>query len=415
MNAPVRRTTAEENILLTSTGKGTPMGELLRRYWWPIGVTADLQDKPTMVRLLGEDLVLFRDRQNRLGLIDALCPHRRANLALGTTNAQGLRCRYHGWLFNTEGKVLDVPCDVTGLKDRIKQKAYPVQELGGLIFAYLGPLPAPLLPRFDFLVMDGVRHARVTGFSECNWLQAVENGLDPLHASFAHGSAWAGAEPLPIYMDSDDTEFGVVYKSLRTTAIPGRYAYREQQCLMPGIANAPDGIGRTMKSFENYRGDYMDLPRSVRFNTPIDDTHTMVVRIVWKPASSPAEWIETPLTFPDWSPTNVEPYGELKRMENTPKLGYEWPTSIGGQDATIQDSMGAIVDRENENLYQADNAVIRLRNLLLRSLEDVKQGRDPHGTVRDKSRNDVIPIPVFEKLVTKDEFEQISSTRIAAE
>ena len=141
--------TREENETLTRVGAGTPMGDLLRRYWWPVGMSADAKDKPTFVRLLGEDFVLFRDGEGRPGVLGAYCSHRRANLCLGDVEAAGLRCRYHGWLYDVEGRVLQTPGEPaeSGLTDSIRHPSYPVEELGGLVFTYLGPQPVPLLPQ----------------------------------------------------------------------------------------------------------------------------------------------------------------------------------------------------------------------------------------------------------------------------
>lgn len=415
-----RRTSREENTLLTSTRAGTPMGEVLRRFWWPISVSEDLKDKPTFVRVLSEDLVLFRDGKGRLGLMDALCPHRRANLCLGTSGERGLRCRYHGWLFDVDGNVLETPGELpdSEFKTGIKQRAFPVQELGGFIFAYLGPQPAPLLPRWDFLAGEGPRYRRVTGFANCNWLQVVENGMDPVHASFMHGQTWTGVAPSPIYIDYAETDYGVCYRSARTTGDPDKVAFREHHLLVPGISVAPDGFTRNMKGdFASFSGGNSMLPRSARFNTPIDDTHTMVLRVTWKPEGSPAEWKTTPLQAPDWKPDLVQPYNEYKRMENTPPtLGYGWPAAIGAQDATVEDSMGPIADRENENLSgRIDGGVIMFRDILLRAIEDVKAGRDPKGVVRDPHVNALIDIPGFERIVDREEFRQIAATQQAAE
>src|SRR3954465_2427499 len=165
-------TTRQENEILTRVGAGTPMGDLLRLYWWPVGISKDLKEKPTFIRLLGEDLVLFRNFDGQVGVLAALCAHRRANLCLGSVGHNGLRCRYHGWAYDLQGNIVETPGEPDDtFKTTFKQPAYPAQELGGIIFTYLGPQPAPLLPRFDFLVGDGEREAKITGFANCNWLQ----------------------------------------------------------------------------------------------------------------------------------------------------------------------------------------------------------------------------------------------------
>lgn len=411
--------TREQNILLTSTGAGTPMGEVLRRYWWVIGVADELKDKPTFVRLLGEDLVLFRDGKGKAGLIGALCPHRRANLCLGSVGERGLRCRYHGWLFDVDGKVLETPGEPpdSTFKDGIKHPAYAVEELGGFLFAYIGPQPAPLLPRFDFLAAEGPRYRRVTGFANCNWLQVVENGMDPVHASFMHGQVWPGVAPAPMFVDYGETDYGVYYRSARPTGKEGQVVFREHHLLAPGISLAPDGFTRNMKGdFSSFTGGNAMLPRSARFNTPIDDTHTMVLRVTWKPEASPAEWKSTPLQTADWRPDPVEPYLEYKRLEDAPELGYGWPKTVAAQDATVEDSMGPLADRENENLSGLiDGGVYLFRQQLLKSVEDVRKGGDPKGTVRDPKVNELINIPAFERIVSEAEYEQLAGIGQAAE
>ena len=140
---------SEDNYELTRVGAHTPAGRMLRRYWHPVGVSADLKDTPKLVKILGEELVLFRKPDGQCGLLDSRCPHRGANLATGYVEAEGLRCPYHGWLFSVSGACLQQPCEPADsrFKERIQQVNYPVQELGGLVFAYLGPSPAPELPR----------------------------------------------------------------------------------------------------------------------------------------------------------------------------------------------------------------------------------------------------------------------------
>src|SRR5438874_736394 len=182
--------TAEENEKLTKVGAGTAMGNLLRRYWHPIAAATQLDENPVKrVRLLGESLVLYRDRKGQMGLISDTCAHRRVNLAYGIPEFEGLRCCYHGWLYDETGQCLEMPAEPedTTFPSRVKIAAYPVQELCGLIFAYLGPAPAPLLPRWDMFVWDNV--LRDIGFQEipCNWLQMQENNVDPAHLQWLHG------------------------------------------------------------------------------------------------------------------------------------------------------------------------------------------------------------------------------------
>ena len=156
------RTSKEESKILNQIAAGTPMGDFLRRYWWPVGFSAHLKEKPTYVKVLGEELVLFRDRLGQTALIGALCPHRRANLCLGTIAPKGIRCKYHGWLMDSKGACLETPGDPDpAFAKSVKHPAYRTQELGGLIFAYMGPEPAPLLPRYDFLVGEGTSYLTI--------------------------------------------------------------------------------------------------------------------------------------------------------------------------------------------------------------------------------------------------------------
>src|SRR5438105_448709 len=168
--------TAEEHEHLIQTGQGTPMGSLLRRYWHPIATAADLEKDPVRpVRLLSEDLTLYRDAKGTLGLIADRCLHRGISLAYGIPQENGLRCAYHGWTYNAQGQVVDMPFEPACLP--LKITAYPVQELGGLIFAYLGPQPAPLLPRWDLLVREDLDRNVELVKLPCNWLQCMDNSL----------------------------------------------------------------------------------------------------------------------------------------------------------------------------------------------------------------------------------------------
>ncbi len=184
--------TAEENERMTRVGPSTPMGELLRRYWYPIAASSQLSERGTRpIRLLGEDLVLYRDRQGNLGLVGDRCPHRRAGMVFGIPEDDGLRCAYHGWKYAADGRCIEQPYEQTEdpsgtFRDRISIKAYRVHERKGMIFAYMGPEPAPLFPNYDLFVWDGVMRDVGHGIVPCNWLQIMENSLDPVHVEWLH-------------------------------------------------------------------------------------------------------------------------------------------------------------------------------------------------------------------------------------
>jgi 5,5'-dehydrodivanillate O-demethylase len=407
-------TTRAENELLTRVGPGTLMGDLLRRYWWPVGVSDHLQNKPTFIRLLGEDLVLFRDGDGQPGVLAALCSHRRANLCLGNVEARGLRCRYHGWLYDRAGQVLQTPGepDDSRFKDGIRHGAYPAQELGGLVFAYLGPRPAPLLPRFDFLADEGERYAWIVGTPPCNWLQGVENGMDPVHVSFTHSDIWSDLSSEP-NMGFRETDWGIVYKALRPGPRPGIVNYREHHLLMPGIS-VSGGAQRLLEAENsttvgdlawNTSADERREGRPVataRWSVPIDDENTLMIRVTFKPADNPGRFRKEPWTG-YWNPVPVKPYGEYDETR-TQTLGYEIPPYVPTEDATIICSMGPIVDRENEHLAPTGDVGMKLlRHVYQREIEAVQAGRDPKGTLRDPAANTSIRVPYREILVPEAE------------
>src|SRR4029434_2054456 len=182
--------TREENEMLTQVGRGTPAGEMLRRYWMPIACAGELADEKPIraTRILGEDLVVFRDKKGRYGAVGEQCPHRKASLAFGRVDEEGIRCPYHGWNFDCTGKCLEQPAEPLegGFKDKIKHTAYPVEKLGGLLWAYLGPEPRPLLPRWDVLAWEyGKRWVEKHEMYRCNWLQPMENSGSPSHLIWA--------------------------------------------------------------------------------------------------------------------------------------------------------------------------------------------------------------------------------------
>ena len=178
----------EANERLTRVGPGTPCGELMRRYWIPVAPSAQLLENPVRpVRVLGEDLVLYKDRSGNFGLIGNRCLHRLVDMQFGIPDVNGLRCPYHGWLYDADGRCAERPLESNKSELRQKLKGYPVREMGGLLFAWMGPLPAPALPRWDLFVWpNSVRQIGVN-IINCNWLQCQENTGDPAHSVWAHG------------------------------------------------------------------------------------------------------------------------------------------------------------------------------------------------------------------------------------
>jgi len=392
-NMPMRQ---DENTAMTTVQRDTPTGEMLRRYWWPVGVASDLKDKPTLVRLLGEDLVLFRTADGKIGLIDAMCAHRCANLALGVVEGDGLRCRYHGWKYGCDGAILDIPHNpnTARVAQRVKHAAYPAVEQAGVILAYLGPAPTPLIPQYDFLVELGDRIVEMGGFADANWLQCVENGMDPNHVSFLHGDLLADLNEKPGKIDFIETEYGLAHATQRPHATdPNAILYREHHIVMPGISITGAGQRRVIG------GSGTPSAVSARWTVPIDDEHSMMVNIFFKHAANTGRVAEASLGgFGRWEATKVAPYQEYL-CEIPRALGYIMPKTVPAQDATIVDSMGPIVPRHKEFLVEGDEAIVRLRRLYRRATEMVAGGKDPVGVFRSPTS---VRVNAHERVIRKE-------------
>ncbi|RZS85331.1 Rieske 2Fe-2S domain-containing protein [Pigmentiphaga kullae] len=411
-----RNNTAQESLILNQTGKGTPMGELLRRYWWPVGISADLNDKPTLVKLLGEELVLYRDQQGRLGLVGSRCPHRRANLCFGNVAHDGIRCRYHGWLMDAEGRVKATPGEPDkSFKDSVRHPAYPVQELGGIVFAYLGPRPAPALPPFNFLVDPGERVVKVTGYAECNWMPTIENAMDPLHLSFTHAPSFKDLRAEPeVWFEEHD--LGVAYVSARPVpGKDGRFGIRVHNLLLPAISHS----GNTDRWISGAAGSD-DPPITARWAVPVDDTHTLMFRIMYKPAGHAGDWRECAdderWDLP-WVATRAEPYQEYREApsQDAVRLGHTVPPGASREDATIVESIGAVIDHENENLLPtADHGLAMIRQLYLDAAMSVQEGGDPPGTFRDLAPDTVVKPRTGERMVDAQEYARLLEQKSVA-
>ena len=200
---------SRENEMMTRVGPGTPAGETLRRYWLPVSFSHEINaDAPRLVRWLGEDLVLFRDEGGRVGLMEPNCPHRGTSLEYGWIEAGGLRCCYHGWVFNVGGRCIEQPGEPagSGFKDKIQLKAYPITEVGGVVFAYMGPGKPPPFPRYDFLAREDGERTFAGYLRECNFLNQLDNCLDPVHATILHGREVNGTRENPERQESPEFE-----------------------------------------------------------------------------------------------------------------------------------------------------------------------------------------------------------------
>lgn len=376
----------EQNDILTQVGPGTPMGNLLRRYWFPVAAASEMKKNPTKkVRLLGEDLVLFKDKSGRLGLIQERCPHRGVSMVYGIPEENGLRCQYHGWCFNHDGQCTEQPNEPENstFKDRIKIAAYKVQELGGLIFAYMGPEPVPLLPRYDGFVVDNA--IRVIGHATLpvNWLQIMENSMDPVHTEWLHGhyheyklEQWGmdkkdAFQRKHLKIAFDTFEHGVIKRRLLQGQMEDSDDWRIGHPVVFPCMLAVGSGGLGTYAFQ--------------IRVPIDDTHTWHV---WYNAYVPGPGVEVPDNLKD-IPLYEVPYRDAN--------GEFLTDYIDGQDIMCWITQGAIADRTDERLGTTDIGIIHYRQLLKEQIDKVKKGEDPLAVIRDPEQNRFIELPLERK------------------
>jgi 5,5'-dehydrodivanillate O-demethylase len=374
---------AKQNKLLTEVGKGTPMGNLMRRYWQPIGALVDMDNKWTRrIRLLGEDLVLFKDRQGRLGLIAEQCPHRRASFAHGIPTQDGIRCPYHGWEYNAQGKCINQPNeqDKCAFRDKVSTDAYPVEEMGGMLFAYMGPQPQPLLPRWDGFVAQGTIRMMGRTILPINWLQIMENSLDPVHTEWLHGHHYE------FLKEQEGVKVAISTRHLKIDFKEFEYGMTKHRLLEGHSEDGDDWkIGHPIV-FPNMlavgNGDEKSRYYSFQMRVPVDDTHTMHL---WFNAYVPPQGVEVPQHLLDRLHTYEVPFKD--------DSGEFIVDNVDGQDMMAWISQGAIADRTLENLGATDKGVVMYRRMLKREMEKVAAGIDPMGLVRDSSRNKCIDLP----------------------
>lgn len=375
--------TQEQNDMLTRVGPGTPAGELMRRYWHPVAAVEDLREKWTVpVRLLGEDLVLYRDRRGGMGLLARQCPHRRASLVNGIPTEDGLRCPYHGWAFNGEGQCVEQPNEPEGSTfcQKIRTTAYKVQELGGMIWAYMGPDPAPLLPRIDGFVEEGTIRMMGRAVIPCNWLQAMENSLDPVHTEWLHGHLYE------FLKEQENVKVAISAKHAKIAFREFEHGITKHRLLEGQSEDSDDWqIGHPVvfpNTLSVGNGDENSRYYAFQIRVPVDDTHTLHI---WYTAYVP--------------PKGVTPAAHLTERVHTYDVpifdenGEHIVDNIDGQDMMAWISQGPITDRTVENLGSTDQGVAAYRRMLRREIKKVEAGEDPMFTFRDPAQNQRIDLP----------------------
>jgi 5,5'-dehydrodivanillate O-demethylase len=349
---------SEENALFTQVGPSTKMGEVLRRYWHPVGVSESLTSNPQRIRLLGEDLVLYRTTTGA-ALMELRCAHRRVALDFGRVEGDCIRCPYHGWLYDSNGQCLEQPAEPEGssFKEKVRQKAYLVEEAGGLIFAYLGPAPAPLLPLYDTLLFeDGVKIVQLDTI-EANWFQLVENIPDLAHLPWLHAGSFHVVTGRKITYNWEPTDYGF-----------------DNVMHIDGV----DDIHRSCYSFP-YTNRFTVRPEkpggppqhSLMFRVPTDDVTTAIFLVRTYP-SAEREF-------------RVKHKGSIRGIYQ-PDVTAWWGISPNDQDRMAVEQQDFICDRPSEHLAASDAGILKMRGMMRNALAAVAAGEDPPYLIRDPAK-----------------------------
>ncbi len=391
----------EQNDLVTQTGPGTPMGQLFRRYWLPALLVEELplpDGAPVRLQLLSEKLICFRDTEGRLGAIDEFCAHRGVSLWFGRNEQGGLRCPYHGWKYDVSGQCLEVPSEPaeSGYCERIKLKGYPLVERGGVVWIYMGPPELqPPLPEWEFATVPANQSFMSKRLQECNWLQAMEGGIDSSHVSFLHSGAlnrdplFKGAKGNQYNQNDLKPVFDVVpadgglYVGARRNAENGQYYWRITPWIMPCFTMVPP------------RGDH---PLHGHFWVPIDDHHHWAWSFDYHPTRAlSAEEVQAMkdghgihVRYVPGSYVPLQNKGNdylMDRQAQKAGISYSGIEGIAMQDASLQESMGAIQDRTREHLVSTDNGIITARQRLMKAAKALaEKGEAPPGALPEQQR-----------------------------
>ena len=357
--------TPEENEMLTRVGPGTLAGELLRRYWHPVAIAAELpKDNPVkFVRILCEDLVLFQTKKGELGLLHDRCSHRGASLSYGRVEERGIACAYHGWLYDIQGNCLETPAEPadSNFCRTVKHQAYPVQKLAGLYWAYLGPQPAPAIPKYDVWARtDGWHWLRALPQLDCNWLQAMENSVDTAHLHILH------QELVTDGFKVESTTRGTIDNLMKFEVEEFAHGILKRRFFKDGKVEEHPLLFPTILRQAN----------RTQIRVPIDDTHTWIVYVHFVPDSAEprANKDDVPVYYrkPFKNPLGVRHPFTKFRLDD-----------VDAQDFMAWETQGPILDRTRERLAGSDRGVVMYRDMLRREIKKVDQGLDPMNVFRD--------------------------------
>jgi phthalate 4,5-dioxygenase len=387
----------QDNELLTRTGPGTPGGDLLRRYWQPVMLVQEFPpgDAPLPIRVMGEDLVLFRDDRGRPGLLGLKCPHRCADLSYGRLEDGGLRCIYHGWLFDIHGNCLEQPGEPHGgaHRENYKHLAYPCVERAGAIWAYMGPGEPPLFPNYPALSAPNAYRSNARWYSRCNYLQGNEGNVDPIHTSYLHRYS---ADELDAYSQSSQRVFGVDTApklSVKETRFGIRiFADRKVGDTGTKILRVTNFVMPNACAIGGFEASLGRGGTSMFWHVPIDDTHHWRMEFTFHSKKALPREIMSQIYSAEQLPGGYSKRNAQNRyLQNRDEMaksyvgmGRNFPT----HDLFVTESQGAILDRSKEHLVSSDIAIVRTRRLMLAALRDIAAGKDPIGIIRDPAGND---------------------------
>lgn len=370
----------ESDEILVRTSRGSACGEYLRRYWQPVALAREVEDVPRLIKVLGEELVLFRDKTGRYGLVHKQCPHRRASMEFGVCEEEGIRCCYHGWLFDIDGSIVEIPGQPEKISDLVKQQtrlgAYPVTEYRGLVFAYLGPIERmPEFPLYDTFDIEGQTRVPYRADYRCNWLQVLDAILDPIHTSFLHSrmSRPQFSEGMGEIGELLFYEREMSFLGANVRRVNDHVWVRVNELVLPNFTQAGAAF-----SADGTRPIYYGRTAFSRWVVPIDDENsTAFAWAIFGDRADPEEY-------------NTPEGPELIEQGECMDRSYEQRQRFPG-DAEAVEGMGRIADQKMEHLVSSDKGIIQYRKKLRKLCRDLESGIEP-GHVTDIC---LAPVPTY--------------------